>query len=175
MKSRPCSKRCSSGRVNYWTGEQGREFEQEFAAWCGTRHAVAVANGTVALELAWRSLGIGPEDDVVVTSCTFVAFASCIAVCGAQPVFADVDRNSQNVTAEKIESVLTPATRAIIAVHLAGWPCHMRPILELAWKHNILVVELRPGAGRNIQWSARRLLWRPRSLLVLSGQNHDHA
>lgn len=109
-----------SGRVSYWTGEQGRAFEQEFAAACGCRHAVAVANGTVALELALRAIGIGAGDEVITSSRTFVASATCIAMCGAKPVFADVDRHSQNVTAETIEAVLTPHTRAVIVVHLAG-------------------------------------------------------
>jgi dTDP-4-amino-4,6-dideoxygalactose transaminase len=130
-----------SGRVNYWTGEHGRRFEQEFAATCGCKHGVAVANGTVALELALRSLGVGPGDDVIVPSRTFVASASCVAMCGARPVFADIDRDSQNITAATIEAALTPATRAIIAVHLAGWPCEMNSILELARRENLVVIE----------------------------------
>jgi dTDP-4-amino-4,6-dideoxygalactose transaminase len=130
-----------SGRVNYWTGEHGRKFEQEFAAVCGCKHAVAVANGTVALELALRSLAIGAGDDVVVPSRTFIASASCVAMCGAHPVFADVDRDSQNITAATIEPALTPATRAIVAVHFAGWPCEMNSIVELARGKNLLVIE----------------------------------
>lgn len=130
-----------SGCVNYWTGEHGSRFEQEFAAACGCKHAVAVANGTVALELALRSLGLGAGDDVVVPSRTFIASASCVAMRGARPVFADVDRDSQNITAATIQAALTPATRAIIAVHLAGWPCDMDPILELARRKNLLVIE----------------------------------
>lgn len=130
-----------SGRVNYWTGEHGRKFEQEFAAASGCKYAVAVANGTVALELALRSLGIGPGDEVIVPSRTFIASASCVAISGARPVFADVDRDSQNITAAAIEAALTPATRAIIAVHLAGWPCEMKAILELARSKNLLVIE----------------------------------
>ncbi|MGH6945031.1 MAG: DegT/DnrJ/EryC1/StrS family aminotransferase, partial [Geminicoccaceae bacterium] len=112
-----------SGRVNYWTGEEARRFEQEFAELCGRAHGIALANGTVALELALRVLGIGPGDEVVVTPRTFVASASCVVLQGARPIFADVDPESQNVTAETIRQVLTPRTRAIIAVHLAGWPC----------------------------------------------------
>jgi len=130
-----------SGRVNYWTGEHGRRFEQEFAAACECEHAIAVANGTVALELALRSLGIGHGDDVIVPSRTFVASASCVAMCGARPVFADIDRDSQNITAATIEAALTPATRAVIAVHLAGWPCEMNSILEVARRKNLLVIE----------------------------------
>src|SRR5947209_1223185 len=89
-----------SGRVNYWTGDQGREFEQEFAAACESRYAVALANGTVALEAALRALGIGPGDDVITSSRTFVASASSIAMAGANPIFTDVDPDSGNVTAE---------------------------------------------------------------------------
>jgi dTDP-4-amino-4,6-dideoxygalactose transaminase len=130
-----------SGRVNYWTGEQGRLFEREFAEHCGTKYAVAVANGSVALELALYALGIGPGDEVIVPSRTFIASASCVMVRGATPVFADVDANSQNLTAETVAAVLTPRTRAIIAVHLAGWPCEMDDLLALARKHSLFVIE----------------------------------
>ena len=130
-----------SGKVNYWTGEHGRCFEREFAQFSGCNYAVAVANGTVALELALHSLGIQPGDQVITSSRTFIASASCAAVRGAHPVFADVDRDSQNITAETIRRVLTARTKAIIAVHLAGWPCDMDPILELARQHRIKVIE----------------------------------
>lgn len=130
-----------SGKVNYWTGEQGRLFEQEYAAFLNTRHAIAVANGTVALELALYALGIGPGDEVVVTSRSFIASASCVVVRGAVPVFADVDLHSQNLSAETIARVLTPRTKAIIAVHLAGWPCDMDAIMALAKQHGLKVVE----------------------------------
>ncbi len=130
-----------SGRVNYWTGKEGRLFEQEFAEYCGVHHAVAVANGTVALELAFRALGIGPGDEVVVTPRTFIASASAFIVLGAKPVFADVDPVSQNITAETIEKVLSPRTKAIVAVHLAGWPCDMDPIVALARERGIRVIE----------------------------------
>ncbi len=130
-----------SGKVNYWTGEQGRLFEQEFAEFVGCKHAVALANGTVARELALRSLGIGAGDEVVVPSRTFIASASCVVMCGAKPVVADVDPESQNITARTVERVLTPRTKAIVAVHLAGWPCDMDPILELARQHELKVVE----------------------------------
>lgn len=130
-----------SNRVNYWTGTQCREFENEFAAWVGTRHAVALANGTLALDCALKALAIGPGDEVIVTSRTFLASASCIVTAGATPVFADVDRDSQNVTAETIRAVLTDRTRAIICVHLAGWPCEMAPIMGLADAHGLAVIE----------------------------------
>jgi len=130
-----------SGKVNYWTGDEGRQFETEFAAFTGCKHAIALANGTVALELALQALGIGPGDEVISTSRTFIASASCSVMRGATPVMADVDRNSQNITAETIRAVLTPRTRAIIAVHLAGWPCDMDPILDLAREYGLKVIE----------------------------------
>ena len=130
-----------SGRVNYWTGQEVRSFEQEFAHFVDARHAVAVANGTLALELALAALGIGPGDDVIVTCRSFVASASCCAMRGARPVFADVDPESQNVTAETIRQALTSKTKAILAVHLAGWPCEMDPIMELAWERRLAVIE----------------------------------
>jgi dTDP-4-amino-4,6-dideoxygalactose transaminase len=130
-----------SGKVNYWTGEEGRLFETEFAAFAGSRHAIALANGTVALELALYALGIGPGDEVVVASRTFIASASCVVMRGAVPVVGDVDRDSQNITADTVLAALTPRTRAIIAVHLAGWPCDMDPILELARERGLWVIE----------------------------------
>lgn len=130
-----------SGRTNYWTGTVGRDFEAAFARFAGTEHAVAVANGTVALELALHALGIGPGDEVVVPPRTFLATASSVMMRGATPVFADVDRTSQNITAETIRAVLTPRTRAVIVVHLAGWPADMDPIVSLAEERGLKVIE----------------------------------
>lgn len=130
-----------SNKVNYWTGNECRLFETEFAEWVGTKHAVALSNGTLALDVALKALNIGRGDDVIVTSRTFLASASCIVTAGAQPVFADVDLNSQCITAESISAVLTPNTKAIIVVHLAGMPAEMDPIMELAQKHNLYVIE----------------------------------
>ena len=130
-----------SNRVNYWTGTEGREFEREFAAFTSCSHAIALANGTVALELALYALNIGPGDEVIVTPRTFIASASCIVMRGAKPVLADVDPNSQNITPETITPCITPHTKAIIAVHLAGWPCDMDPIMELAREHGLKVIE----------------------------------
>lgn len=130
-----------SNKVNYWTGTETREFEKEFAAFAGTGHAVAVANGTVALDLALKGLGIGAGDEVIVTSRTFLASASSIVNAGATPVFADVDRDSQNITAETVRPLVTARTRAIIAVHLAGWPCEMDSLNALAREHNLFVIE----------------------------------
>uniref|UniRef100_A0A6S6M8E5 Aminotransferase n=1 Tax=Citrifermentans bremense TaxID=60035 RepID=A0A6S6M8E5_9BACT len=130
-----------SNKVNYWTGTEGRLFEKEFAAYCCARHAIALANGTVALELALYALGIGPGDQVITTSRTFIASASCVVMRGAIPVIADVDSLSQNITAETIRGLITPRTKAIIAVHLAGWPCDMDAIMDLAREHGLKVIE----------------------------------
>ena len=130
-----------SGKVNYWTGTEGREFEKEYAAYAGCRYGVAVSSGTVALELALYALGITPEDEVITTSRTFIASASCIVLRGATPVIADVDPISQNITADTIRHCITPRTKAIICVHLAGWPCDMDPILELARERNLKIIE----------------------------------
>jgi dTDP-4-amino-4,6-dideoxygalactose transaminase len=131
----------ASGRVNYWTGDRCREFERSFAAWTGSRFAVALANGTVALDLALSALRISPGDEVITTPRTFLASASCIVTAGATPVFADVDRDTQNITAETIARKITARTKAIICVHLAGMPCLMDPIMELANRHGLKVIE----------------------------------
>ena len=130
-----------SGKVNYWTGAEGRAFEQELARACGARFGIALANGTVALDLALHVLGIGPGDEVVVTPRSFIASASTVALRGARPVFADVDPDSQNITPETVRAVLSPRTKAIIAVHLAGWPCEMDGLLALAREHDLMLIE----------------------------------
>jgi dTDP-4-amino-4,6-dideoxygalactose transaminase len=130
-----------SNKVNYWTGMECREFEKEFAAWVGTEYAVALSNGTLALDVALKALQLSAGDEVIVTPRTFLASASCIVNAGAVPVFADVDRDSQNITAASIRAVLTSRSRAIICVHLAGWPCDMDPIMELAEAHGLFVIE----------------------------------
>jgi dTDP-4-amino-4,6-dideoxygalactose transaminase len=130
-----------SGRANYWTGTEGTTFEREFADFVGMKHGVAVANGTVALELALHAIGVGPGDDVVVPARSFMATASCAVMCGARAVFADVDGVSGNITAETLRAALTPRTKAVIVVHLAGWPCDMDPLLEVARQHNLKVIE----------------------------------
>lgn len=130
-----------SNKVNYWTGTETREFEKEFAAWCSTAHAVALANGTLALDVALNALGVGPGDEVVVTPRTFIASISCVVNAGAVPVFADVEADSGNVSARTIEAVLSPRTKAVICVHLAGWPCDMDPIMALAAERGLKVIE----------------------------------
>ncbi len=130
-----------SGKVNRWTGTKNAEFEKALADFAGTRRAIAVSNGTAALELALVGIGLKRGDEVVTSCRTFVASAGCVAARGGIPVVADVDANSQNISAETIEPLLTEKTRAIIAVHHAGFPCDMDPILELAKSRNLYVIE----------------------------------
>lgn len=131
-----------SGRVNaLHHGERCRHLEERFAQRCGRPHAIAVANGTVALELALRALGIGPGDEVIVPARSFIATASCVAAVGARPVFADVDPITQNLSVDTILPVLTDATRAVIVVHLAGWPAPMDEIGALAEAHGLRIIE----------------------------------
>lgn len=130
-----------SNRVNYWTGQECRLFEAEFAEYVGVPHAIALANGTVALDVALKALNIGKGDEVIVTSRSFMASASCIVVAGATPVFAEVDLDSQNISVATILPLITPKTRAIICVHLAGWPCDMDAIMKLADEHHLFVIE----------------------------------
>lgn len=130
-----------SNTLNYWGGTEVRDFETEWADAHGVPHAIAVANGTLSLELLLRAHGIGPGDDVIVTPRSFMASVSAPVALGARPVFADVDRDTQNLSASTIEAALTPATRAILVVHLAGRPAEMTPILDLAAAHDLVVIE----------------------------------
>lgn len=130
-----------SNKVNYWTGRECRKFECEFAGFSDSEYAIALANGTLALDLALKGLGIGPGDEVVVTPRTFLASASSIVTAGATPVFADIDRDSQNITPESARKVITPRTRAMICVHLAGWPCEMDGFMSLAEEYGLYVIE----------------------------------
>lgn len=130
-----------SNKVNYWTGQEGREFEREFATFAGTEYAIAVGNGTLALDLALKGLGIGAGDEVVVTPRTFLASATAVINAGATPVFADVDPDTQNITPETVSAVITPKTKAVVCVHLAGWPCDMDGFMALAEQHGLSVIE----------------------------------
>ena len=130
-----------SNMVNYWTGTECRKFEKEFASWVGTKYGLALSNGTLALDVALKAMGIGPGDEVVVTPRTFIASISCVVNAGAIPVFADVELDSGNISAATIAKVLTPRTKAVICVHLAGWPCDMDPIMALAGQHGLKVIE----------------------------------
>ena len=130
-----------SNKVNYWTGTETRKFEAEFAEWTEVSHAVAVANGTVALEIALRALGVSKDDEVLVSPRTYIASASSIEIVGAKPIFIDVDLDSQCIDPEEIEKAITKKTKAIICVHLAGHPCDMSKIMNIARKNNLKVIE----------------------------------
>ncbi|MBE0376686.1 DegT/DnrJ/EryC1/StrS family aminotransferase [Pseudoalteromonas prydzensis] len=130
-----------SNKVNYWTGTEGREFEKEFASWADSEYAIALGNGTLALDVALKALNVGAGDEVITTPRTFLASASSIVTAGAAPVFADVDLNSQAITATSIKAVLTPKTKAVIVVHLAGMPAEMDGIMALSKEHGFYVIE----------------------------------
>ena len=130
-----------SNKVNYWTGQECRQFETEFAKWADSKYAIAMGNGTLALDVALQALEIGAGDEVIVTPRTFIASISSVVNAGATPVFADVDEATGNITPESITAVLTAKTKAIVCVHLAGWPCDMDGIMALADKHNLYVIE----------------------------------
>ena len=130
-----------SNKVNYWTGQEGKKFESEFANWCNTKYSVALANGSVALEIALKALGIGPGDEVIVTPRSFIASVSCVVNVGAKPIFADIDLNSGNISPLSIKGLISKKTKAIICVHLAGFPCEMDKIINLSLKNNLYVIE----------------------------------
>jgi len=130
-----------SGKVNYWTGRKGREFQDKFAEYCGAKHAIAVANGTAALHVALAAANIGPGDEVIVPCRTFIATACSVLNQNAIPIFADVDIATQNISVESIKEKVTERTKAIIAVHLAGHPANMDPIREIAKEHDLIVIE----------------------------------
>ncbi len=130
-----------SGKVNYWTGNEGKSFEREFSQFCKTKYAVAVSNGTVALEIALRALGIKKDDEVIVPSCTYIATATAVLNIGANPLFADIDINSLNIECKEIKKLISKKTKAIIVVHLGGFPCEMDQIMKIARKNNIKVIE----------------------------------
>ena len=130
-----------SNKVNYWTGNECREFEKEFAVWSNSKYAIALGNGTLALDSAFKALDIGVGDEVIVTARTYIASVTSIVNAGAIPIFADVDLNSQNITPETIRSMITSKTKAIVCVHLAGWPCEMDEIMDIANEFNLYVIE----------------------------------
>lgn len=130
-----------SNKVNYWTGQECRQFETEFAKWADSKYAIAMGNGTLALDVALQALDIGAGDEVIVTPRTFIASISSVVNAGATPVFADVDEATGNITPESIAAALTAKTKAIVCVHLAGWPCDMDGIMALAEQHNLYVIE----------------------------------
>ncbi len=135
------SKVLESGKVNYWTGQECRKFEEEFAQYFGSSYSIALANGTLALDLAFIALDIGEGDEVLVTSRTFIASVSSIINAGATPVFVDVCMNSQNILPSEIKKNLNERTKAIVCVHLGGWPCEMDEIMKIAKEHKLSVIE----------------------------------
>lgn len=130
-----------SGKVNYWTGIVGKEFESDFSKYIGVKYGIAVANGTLALELALKGLGLSEGDEVIVPSATFIATASSVVAVGATPVVADIDPFTHNITAESIDSVCSSRTKAVICVHLAGLPCEMDALVSACKKHKLFLVE----------------------------------
>ena len=130
-----------SNKVNYWTGSKCRQFEKEFSKWCDVKYSVALANGTLALDSAFKALEISEGDEVIVTSRTFIASVSSIVNAGASPVFVDIDLESQNIDPRFIQKKITSKTKAIVCVHLAGWPCEMDEISQIAIKNGIFIIE----------------------------------
>ncbi len=130
-----------SGKVNYWTGNEGKSFEKEFAAYHDLPYSIAVANGSLSLSAAYRSLGLSVGDEIITTPRTFIATASEAVLLGLKVVFADVDLDSGCITSKTIEKVITKRTKAISVVHLGGWPADMESICALANEYNLLVVE----------------------------------
>ncbi len=131
----------TSGKVNYWTNNYGKDFEKNFSNFFSCKHAIAVANGSVALDIALEALEIKAGDEVIVTPRSYIASASCIVKIGAKPIFADIDLESQNITADSIEQKITKKTKAVICVHLGGWPCDMNKILNISKKYKISIIE----------------------------------
>jgi perosamine synthetase len=123
------------------TGPAVEAFEKKVADYVGAKYAVAVSNGTAALHVACLAAGIGEGDEVITTPITFAASANCVLYCGGTPVFADIDPDTYNISPEELEKKITSRTKAIIPVHYTGQPCDMDAILEIAHKHNLLVVE----------------------------------
>ena len=125
----------AAGKVNYWTGDQSKKFEKEFANWCGTKYAIALSNGSVALTTAYLSVGIKKGDEVITTSRTFIATSSTLVLLGAIPIFADVELDSGCISAKTIENLITNKTKAISVVHLGGWPIDMDSIMVVKVYH----------------------------------------
>ena len=130
-----------SNKVNYWTGQECKKFEKEFAKWSECKFAISLSNGSVALELALKSLDLKPSDEVIVTPRSFIASVTCVLNVGAKPIFSDIDLQSGNLKAELISEKITSNTKAIICVHIGGIPCDMDPIMKLAKKNNLIVIE----------------------------------
>ena len=164
----------ASGKVNTWTGEETTAFESEFAEWCGSSQAIAMANGSLALSASYLSVGLGQGDELITTPRTFIATASSAVLLGAKPMFADVDPDSGAITADTIAPLISPRTKAISVVHLGGWPADMSAICDLARAHGIAVIEDCASPRRSHQRSICGQLRRCCRLEFLSGQDHDY-
>jgi dTDP-4-amino-4,6-dideoxygalactose transaminase len=130
-----------NGKVNYWTGELGHEFERKFAEWCGAGHCISTTNGTSALHTALAGLEIGPGDEVIVPSYTFIATSFCVIQSGAIPIFADVRKEDHCIDPEDVASKIGERTKAVIPVHLYGNVCEMGELMEVAEAHDLRVIE----------------------------------
>ena len=129
------------GKVNYWTGSEGKNFEKEFASYCGTNYSVAMANGSVALTAAYEAIGISPGDEIIMTPRTFIATASSAVLLGAKPVFVDIDEDSGCIDVNLIERLISKKTKAISVVHLGGWPADIDKLCKLAKVFNLKIIE----------------------------------
>lgn len=130
----------SSGWISS-AGSYVAAFERAFAEYCGVRHGIAVCNGTVALHLSLRALGVGPGDEVIIPDFTMIASALAVCYCGAKPVFVDADPATWNMDITAVERRITPATRGIMAVHIFGNPCDMDALDQLAGRHGLWLME----------------------------------
>lgn len=142
-----------------WISANGRfvcEFEDKFAAFCGTKYAVACSNGTVTLHLALKALGIGPGDEVIMPTLTYIATANAVTYCGATPVFVDSEQDTWNVDCTDVEKKITKRTKAIIPVHLYGLAANMDAIMEIAGKYNLHVIE-DAAEAHGATWNGRRV------------------
>ena len=133
-EAKKVNKVLKSNKVNYWTGNEGKKFEREFSKFFKIKYTSAIANASLGLECALKALNLGRGDEVIVPSKSYVSSASCVINVNAKPVFADIDLNSQNITTETIKKLINSKTKAIICVHLGGYPCDMESILKLCKK-----------------------------------------
>ena len=136
----------ASGNVNYWTGNEGKQFESDFANYTGCKHAVAVSNGTVALELALEAIGIQPGDEVITQGFNFIATIESIIDCGAKPVIAPIDEYL-NMDKDATEKLITKKTKVILCVHLFGHPADVESLKEICKKNQIYLFD---SGGREL-------------------------
>ena len=142
-----------------WVSANGRfitEFEQSFARFCGSKYAVACSNGTVTLHLALLALGIGPGDEVIMPTLTYIATANAVSYCGATPVFVDSQSDTWNINPAEVEKKITPRTKAILPVHLYGLPCDMDAIMQLSDRYGIPVIE-DAAEAHGAEWNGRKV------------------